>query len=55
MSSPILFNIGLDKSAIICSSWTYNFQSIPLTIYNKQYSYFCSKQIKESVNGISVH
>ena len=55
MSSPILFNIGLDKSAIICSPRTYNFQSIPLTICNKQYSYFCSKQIKESVNGISVH
>ena len=55
MSSPILFNIGLDKSAIICSPRTYNFQSIPLTICNKQYSYFCSKQIKESINGISVH
>ena len=55
MSSPVLFNIILDKSAIICSARTYNFQSIPLTICNKQYSYFCSKQIKESVNGISVH
>ena len=55
MSSPILFNIGLDKSAIICSPRTYNFQNIPLTICNKQYSYFCSKQIKESINGISVH
>ena len=32
LSSPILFNIGLDKSAIICSPRTYNFQSIPSTI-----------------------
>ena len=55
MSSPILFNIGLDKSAIICSPRTYNFQSIPSTICNKHYSYFCSKQIKESINGISVY
>ena len=55
MSSPVLFNIILDKSAIICSARTYNFQSIPLTICNKQYSYFCSKQIKQSINGISVH
>ena len=55
LSSPILFNIGLDKSAIICSPRTYNFQSIPSTICNKHYSYFCSKQIKESINGISVY
>ena len=55
MSSPISFNIGLDKSAIICSPRTYNFQSIPLTICDKKYSYFCSKQIKKSINGISVH
>ena len=53
--SSIIFNIGLDKSAIICGPRTYNFQSIPFTICNKQYSYFCSKQIKESINGISVH
>ena len=50
-----IFNIGLDKSAIICSPRTYNFQSIPSTICNKPYSYFCSKQIKESINGISVY
>ena len=55
LSSPVLFNICLDKSAIICSPRTYNFQSIPSTICNKPYSYFCSKQIKESINGISVY
>ena len=42
------------KSAIICSPRTHNFQSIPLTICNKQYSYFCTKQIKESINGIYI-
>ena len=57
MSSPIsiLFNTGLGKSAIICSARTYNFQSIPLTICNRQCSYFCCKQIKESINGMPVH
>ena len=54
-SSPILFNTALDTPAIIWSARTYNFQSIPLTICHKEYSYFCSKQIKESINGISVH
>ena len=53
MSSHILVNIGLDKSAIICSARTYNFQSIPFTICNKQCSYFAAMYLTIIMNRSS--